>query len=106
MSFGQVIAEARKKRGLSLKELASRLCKEDGTPISPQYLNDIEHERRNPPSGHLLQQLSHELGLEQEVLYYLAGQYPEDIRHATASPERVREAFQAFRRALKEPPKP
>ena len=101
MGFGQVITDARRRRSLSQKELASRLIKEDGTPISPQYLNDLERDRRNPPNEHLLAQLAEQLDLEREYLYYVAGTYPDDLRPAgTESPERVAAAFRAFRRAL------
>ena len=58
LTFGQYIADARKRAGLSQKDLAAKLQKEDGDSISPQYLNDIEHDRRNAPSEHLLDQLA------------------------------------------------
>jgi ribosome-binding protein aMBF1 (putative translation factor) len=47
-TFGTIISEARRAAGLSEKELAAKVKKEDGQPISAQYLN-IEHDRRNPP---------------------------------------------------------
>ena len=103
MSFGSVIAEARRRQALSQKELASRIKKEDGDSISPQYLNDLERDRRNPPNEHLLAQLAAQLGLEQEYLFYVAGTYPDDLKPAGAQPpdpERVAAAFRAFRRAL------
>jgi transcriptional regulator with XRE-family HTH domain len=106
MSFGHVIVEARRKRGLSQKELASRIRKEDGSPISPQYLNDLERDRRNPPSDYLLQQFAAELAVTPEYLFFVAGQYPTDLRPAgdeeepTPPPDRVQAAFRAFRRAL------
>ena len=58
MYFGQVISKARKEKGLTLKDLASMIFKEDGKTISPQYLNDIEHNRRHPPGEYILEQLS------------------------------------------------
>lgn len=45
MSFGQIIAKGRKKLGIGQKTLAERIKKEDGQPISPQYLNDYYGER-------------------------------------------------------------
>jgi transcriptional regulator with XRE-family HTH domain len=104
MSFGSVITDARRRRSLSQKELASRIKKEDGSPISPQYLNDLERDRRNPPNEHLLDQLALELALTREYLFYVAGAYPEDLKPAGTTPpdpERVAAAFRAFRRALK-----
>ncbi|MFZ3327760.1 MAG: hypothetical protein WA231_18585, partial [Methylocella sp.] len=35
-----------KAKGWALKDLASRVLREDAEAISPQYLNDIEHDRR------------------------------------------------------------
>jgi transcriptional regulator with XRE-family HTH domain len=103
MSFGRVIVDARRRKGLSQKALAARIQKEDGTPISPQYLNDLERDRRNPPSEHLLQQFAAQLDLDPEYVCFVAGAYPADLRAtpgATPEPERVVAAFRAFRRAL------
>ncbi len=59
VTFGQAISKARKALGLSQKERAARVMKEEGGgSISPQYLNDIEHDRRSPSSGHLIRQFS------------------------------------------------
>lgn len=99
-SFGQVIADARKEAGLSQKDLAARITKEDGTPISPQYLNDIEHDRRNPPSEHIMRQFADKLDLSLDYLFYLAGQLPGDVPSGR-KPEEIAEAFKAFRRVLK-----
>jgi len=100
MTFGQIIAEARKQVGLSQKDLASRVIKEDGLPISPQYLNDIERDRRNPPSEYLIGELAHQLNIDPDYLYYVAGQMPQDLRDGSRRPEEVRRAFVAFRKAL------
>jgi transcriptional regulator with XRE-family HTH domain len=103
-SFGDAIASARKAKRLSQKDLASRIIKEDGQPITPQYLNDIEHNRRSPSSDHIIQQFAKVLGIKNiDALYGLTGVLPEDamklIRKAT--PEKVHSAFLAFRRNLK-----
>lgn len=102
MSFGSTIAQARRHAAISQKDLASRLLKEDGTPISPQYLNDLERDRRNPPSGHLLGQFARQLQIPEEFLLFLAGQLPDDLRAGSYRPEQVQAAFQAFRRTLQE----
>jgi transcriptional regulator with XRE-family HTH domain len=102
MAFGQVITDARKKLDLTQKELAARIRKEDGAPISPQYLNDLERDRRNPPSDHLIREFARELRLPEDYLLYIAGTLPEDTRDNAATPERVEAAFQAFRRTLRE----
>ena len=102
MTFGSTIADLRKRVGLSQKDLAAKVTKDDGSPISPQYLNDIERDRRNPPSQYLLKQLARELHTSEDYLSFLAGQFPEDVRIGSHQPERVTAAMQAFRRALRE----
>src|SRR5215468_11994972 len=84
-TFGQVLSEARRASGLSQRELAARILKEDGEPISPQYLNDLERDRRNPPAPHFLKQFSDVLDLPEEYLDFVAGQLPEDLRNAGQS---------------------
>jgi transcriptional regulator with XRE-family HTH domain len=106
MTVGQVIAAARKKAGMSQKDLAASVLKEDGTPISPPYLNDIERDRRNPPSPHLLQQFATVLGLSYEHLLFLAGEFPDDLRGVSYEARAVEAAFAAFRRALQEEGRP
>jgi len=101
-TFGKTIAEARKALGISQKELAAQIKKEDGQPISPQYLNDIEHDRRNPPSEPILEQLAKELKLSKDRLLLAAGTLPEDLRElAAAEPEKAERALRAFRKVAK-----
>ena len=101
MTFGQVISEARKKLGISQRELALKLLKDDGASISPQYLNDIERDRRNPPGDHLLEQLARVLEVDIDYLYFLSGKLPSELRIRTSDPNQVKEAFKAFRRTLR-----
>lgn len=101
MSFGEAIAEARKTLGLSQKELAAKILKEDGQAISPQYLNDIEHNRRCPSSDHIIEQFSKALGIKSDILYFKAGALPKDIKKKKADQEKVIEAYTAFRKAIK-----
>ena len=100
-TFGEIISAARQELGISQRELAHRVVKEDGTPISPQYLNDIERDRRNPPGDLLLEQFSRELQLDADYLYFVVGKFPSDVRSAHSNPKQVKEAFRAFRRTLK-----
>lgn len=102
MTFGEVVAAERRNRGLSQKDLATQVVKEDGTPISPQYLNDVERNRRNPPSEALIEQIADVLGLAPEYLFFLAGQFPPQDRDGRYPEENVTAAFAAFRRALHE----
>jgi len=100
MTFGEAISEARKAKQLSQKQLAAMILKEDGIAISPQYLNDIERDRRNPTGEYLITQFAGKLGLPEEYLYFLAHQIPPKyLREAPTSPEQVQEAFEAFARS-------
>jgi transcriptional regulator with XRE-family HTH domain len=102
-SFGRAIASARKELGLSQKDLAGKIRKEeDGEAITPQYLNDIEHDRRSPSSDHMVKQFSNVLKISDNVLYLLARRVPSDLLHGKHSPEKIDLAFSAFRKALKE----
>lgn len=102
MSFGRIIADARKAVGISQKALAEMIKKDDGTSISPQYLNDIEHDRRNPPAESLLEQFAEKLSLPLEYLHYHAGKLPDDVinENPTPPPDQVKAAFRAFRRTM------
>lgn len=100
ITFGRVISDARKRNGWSLKELASKIRREDGETISPQYLNDIEHNRRRPSSDHMVQQFVDALQIDRDWLYYLAGRFPEDVRSRQLSEQEVRRGMIAFRRDL------
>lgn len=104
MTFGQFLAEARKRAGLSQKDLAARVRKEDGTPISGQYINDLERDRRNPPSDHLLKQLASVLEVSSDRLSAVAGHFPDDLREKfrTLAPEQREAAMQAFRTVLEQ----
>ena len=78
-TFGEAVSVARKALGLSQRELAARVKKEDGEQISPQYLNDIERDRRSAPSQHLILQFAQVLKLEPDYLFALAQAWPKDI---------------------------
>lgn len=102
-TFGRIVANARKAAGISQKDLAAKIRKEDGEAISPQYLNDIEHGRRNPPSEEIIEQFAKLLKLSPDYLIAAAGLLPEDVRDGLRGkdPELIEKAFTAFRKALK-----
>lgn len=97
-SFGGAISSARKKLGWSQKELATKIVREDEEAISPQYLNDIEHDRRSPSSDHMVQQFADVLSIDADWLYYLAGKFPADVRDRKLTSQEVSKAMVAFRR--------
>ncbi len=102
-TFGQIIRERRQELSISQKELASKIKKEDGMQISPQYENDIEFDRRDPPSEDMIRQYAKALDLHAEALILAAGRVPEEIRNIAArSPERAQQVFQAFRKKPQE----
>lgn len=102
-SFGAAVASGRKAKTMSQKELAAKIVKEDGLPITPQYLNDIEHDRRSPSSDHMIKQFAKILSIEEAALYGLSGVLSKQDQKLVrgASPEKVNEAYVAFRKVLK-----
>ena len=100
-TFGEVIAEARVKAGLTQRELAARIKTEQGKPISFPYVNDLEHNLRHPPRGYLLEEFAKHLDIDPDLLYFLAGRLPRDVVPEKASQEQVLAAYRAFRRELR-----
>lgn len=99
-ALGQTIADARKELKLSQKELAAKIKREEGDgSITPQYLNDIEHDRRIPTSF-LIGQLATILKLDVDYLHFLAGRVPEDLRRLTVDQKQFANSMTAFRRSL------
>lgn len=70
-SFGEMLREARVKKGVSLRSLAAEL------KITPSYLSDIENDRR-VPSEDVLQLLALLLGLDFDDLMAQAGRFGEE----------------------------
>ena len=103
VTFGQAISKTRKALGLSQKELAARVMKEEGGgSISPQYLNDIEHDRRSPTSDHLIRQFATVLEVDEGYLFVLAGKIPDELRRAANDQDKIVAAFTNFRKTLKD----
>jgi|ERR1700693_4579409 transcriptional regulator with XRE-family HTH domain len=100
-TFGQVITEARKKVGLTQKEVAERLRRADGRTVLPPYLNDLEHDRRYPPENEVIEQLAKILGLSSDVLYFYTKRVPADVRRDADDTE-VEAAYRAFRQVIDE----
>ncbi len=103
VTFGEAISQARKAIGLNQKKLAERVMKEEsGDSISPQYLNDIEHDRRSPTSDHLIREFATVLDVDEGYLFVLAGKIPDDIRKSTNDADKIVAAFKKFRETLTE----
>ena len=101
MTFGEAITRARKEKKLSQKQVAAGTLKEDGQAISAQYLNDIEHDRRNPPSEYIVRQLANTLDLDLDYLLFLAGRFPADVLEMSRDQEGIKTAMKAFRSSLR-----
>jgi transcriptional regulator with XRE-family HTH domain len=94
MTFGRFIAEARSKIDMTQKNLAGDVM------ISPQYLNDIERDRRTPSSDHLVQQFANALSLDADYLHYLNGRFPEQERKQQLTEQQFKRRILAFRESL------
>ena len=92
VTFGEYIASTRKSKSMSQKDLAINL------EISPQYLNDIEHDKRTPSAPQLIDKLASILDLKPEYLYYLAGRMPEEVKNKKLDEKSFTQAWHAFRR--------
>ncbi|HVN88885.1 MAG TPA: helix-turn-helix transcriptional regulator [Candidatus Binataceae bacterium] len=99
-TFGAMIAEARKKAHLTQLQLAAQIKNEEDRGISAPYLNDIEHDHRQPPRGFLLQQFAEVLNLDPDLLYFCGRQLPFDIDWDKVPPELEIVGFCALRRTL------
>ena len=104
-TFGEVIAEARKKAKLTQRQLAARIKNEEGRHISGPYLNDIEHGRRGAPPDYVIAQLARLLHLQLDVLYFRSERLPPDIRKRSVSDEQAAAAYRALREELRRPKK-
>jgi transcriptional regulator with XRE-family HTH domain len=90
---------SRKKAGITHRELAAKLKREDGRSVDPPYLNAVEHDHRYPPEDCLIEQMAKIVGVSPDVLYFHANRQPPDVKTG-ADQERLEAAYRAFRRAL------
>lgn len=75
-TLGHLLRQTRQTQGLSLRQAAAQICRSDGTPISPQYLHDLERGRRRP-SLTLLPAIAQGLALDEGLL--VAAAYPAEV---------------------------
>jgi len=97
-TFGEMVSKARKRLGLTQKQLTERIKRKDleDTNISPQYLNDIEHDRRVPSTDVILQ-LASELDLNADYLHFMARKWPEDISASSVKQDQFQQLMVALR---------
>ena len=95
-AFGEALRERRQRLGLTLYELARRIHKENGEPVTPQYVSYLEHGQRMPSTDHLMSQLAAATGLDRAWLYYLSGRYPPETLDPALQEADFRHRFGAF----------
>lgn len=66
-TLGQTLRQAQLQQRAALLEVAACVHKTDGTQLSPQYLSDIEHSRRQS-SLHVLTEPARTLGRDEDFL--------------------------------------
>ncbi len=100
-SLGRLVADARRARGLSLRELGARLTAGGRRPrgVSAQFLNDLEHDRRRP-SPPLAEEIAAVLGLSPAWLEAAAGRGASAVvDYLRERPEAAEPVGRLFRRA-------
>lgn len=100
-SLGRLVSAARRARGLSLRELGARLTAGGERPrgVSPQHINDIEHDRRRP-SPALAAELAAALGLSLTSIEAAAGRGAAPVvDYLRERPEAAEPVGRLFRRA-------
>ena len=102
LRLGEVVKQARQARRLTLRRLADQVSKEDGRPISPQYLFDIETHHR-VPSLHVLQELARVLEQDYDTLLILAGAADTVVRdYLQEHPQHTEAVIKLFRAAQRQ----
>jgi transcriptional regulator with XRE-family HTH domain len=100
LTLGEMIFTARKAKLWSLQQLGDALgtVREGGKAVSPQFINDVEHDRRKP-STELLQAFANILHLESDVLQCAIGEgLPFVNAYLQAHPQMGPEIARLFRR--------
>ena len=99
LRLGKMINQARRAHRLPLRQLAEQVTQDDGTTISPQYLNDIELHHRIP-TPHVLRELAQVLDLDYDALLALAGAADVVVReYLEAYPQQTEAVIKLFRAA-------
>jgi transcriptional regulator with XRE-family HTH domain len=94
----KAVKDARKKKKITLQKAAALICKEDGIPITHQYLSEIENNRRQP-SPHIVKEIAAALDVPVEFLFFHAEIFPPGT-NKTASEETVVAAYRDFVKRL------
>lgn len=102
--FATKIKKRRHELALSLRSVCEKVFNEENNPISVSYLNDIEQNRRNPPSGKIIVQLAAILQLNPEELLNLAGKVHPVVEDAVNKNSEIGVLFRKIAQAAKNDP--
>lgn len=97
-TLGQVIAQAREERGLTLREAAALIRKEDGKSITHQYLSELENCRR-VPSDKVAEELIRVFGIPRSYIYLLMKRLPSEFPSAL-TPQQADAIFRDINKKL------
>jgi transcriptional regulator with XRE-family HTH domain len=95
-TIGGYIRIARRKLGITERELAVLMN------VTFKDVSQVENNRITPDDD-LIERFAESLSLSTDVLYFLAGRLPLDLRIQTLNVNRVRAAFNAMRLTLEVP---
>ena len=101
LTFGRIIADARRRAGLHLREAAKLIKKEDGESISFQYLSELENDRRNVPSDHIIDEIARAYKVSRNYLYIRARRIPSDFPIAVKE-QQADAIYQEMRKKLEQ----
>ena len=90
MKLGDVLKEARLKKGLSQTDVAQRLA------ITPAYYNRIENTKTKPPSWYLIEKLANLLDLDKNDLTKLADMAIIEYKQQRLNEERKSRGVKAY----------
>ena len=97
--LGAILKQVRQVRRLTLRRLADQFMQADATPISPQYLFDVEDHHRIP-APHVLRELARVLELNYDALLTLAEAADVVVReYLEAHPQHTEAIIKLFRTA-------
>jgi len=96
-TLGQVIREGRVTKKMTQRQLAEKIKKENGNSITPQYINDIEFDRRTP-SEIITREIAKPLDLDPDFLVLLAGAVPQHILKSGITEQQAKQVVSLFRK--------
>lgn len=78
-TFGQVLRELRRSKGISQRDLAGKV----GVDFS--YISKIENDRLPPPAADTIVKICHALEVSPDSLLAMSGKIPSEFREAIGS---------------------